>query len=79
MYKIEEIKNTIIQGNSASYPEKLIEIPILAGCPIGGIVLDPFFGSGTTGLVAKNLDRNWIGIELNSDYIEIAKTKIGNN
>ena len=53
------------------------ETCILAGCPIGGIVLDPFFGSGTTGMVAKRLNRRYIGIELNPDYCELAKQRIG--
>ena len=52
----------------AKYPEKLIETPILAGCPEGGTVLDIFFGSGTTGIVAERLNRKWIGVELNPDY-----------
>ena len=49
----------------ATFPTKLIEPCILAGAPVGGIVLDPFFGSGTTGQVAQGLGREWIGIELN--------------
>lgn len=61
----------------ASYPEALIETPILSTCPEGGIVLDMFFGSGTTGVVAKRLNRNWIGIELNPDYVEIANNRLG--
>lgn len=60
----------------ATYPEKLCEIPIKAGCPKGGIVLDPFFGSGTTGVVALKLNRKFIGIELNPDYIEIANQRL---
>jgi site-specific DNA-methyltransferase (adenine-specific) len=54
----------------------LIETPIKAGCPAGGIVLDPFFGAGTTGLVATKQGKNYIGIELNPDYVEIAKARI---
>lgn len=46
----------------AVFPEKLVETPILAGCPQGGIVLDPFMGSGTTAVVARKLGRNFIGI-----------------
>lgn len=61
----------------ATFPSKLIETPIKAGCPIDGIVLDIFMGSGTTGLVAKQLGRNYIGIELNPDYIKIAEERIG--
>lgn len=52
----------------ATFPTRLIEPCILAGCPPGGIVLDPFFGSGTTGQVAQALGRRFAGIELNRDY-----------
>lgn len=66
-----------VDGHFAVYPERLIEPCILAGCPVGGIVLDPFFGSGTTGAVAKRLGREYIGIDLNSDYCQIAAERIG--
>lgn len=49
---------------------------IKAGCPENGIVLDPFMGAGTTGLVARKLNRNYIGYELNPEYIEIAENRI---
>lgn len=49
----------------ATFPTKLIEHCILAGAPVGGIVFDPFFGSGTTGQVAQRLGRNFIGIDIN--------------
>ena len=52
----------------ATFPPELIEPCILAGAPAGGVVLDPFFGSGTTGEVSQRLERNWIGCELNPDY-----------
>lgn len=52
----------------ATFPTKLIEPCILAGCPPGGVVLDPFFGSGTSGQVAQALGRKFIGIELNREY-----------
>jgi DNA modification methylase len=48
----------------------------LAGCPTGGIVLDPFFGAGTTGLVARQLGRNYIGIDINSEYCKIAAERL---
>ena len=63
-------------GHFAAYPPKLAERCILAGCPRGGIVLDPFFGSGTTGLAAVKNDRRYIGIELNAEYCELAKERI---
>ena len=62
----------------ATFPEELITTPILACCPIGGIVLDPFMGSGTTALVAKKFRRNFVGIEINPKYIKIAHNKISN-
>jgi DNA modification methylase len=61
----------------ATFPEALIEPCILAGCPIGGTVLDPFAGSGTTGAVAIRHQRNFIGCELNADYIALAERRIG--
>lgn len=64
-------------GHFAAYPPKLAEKCILAGCPRGGVVLDPFFGSGTTGLAAVKNDRCYIGIELNAEYCELAKERIG--
>lgn len=60
----------------AIFPPELIIDPIKAGCPEGGIVLDPFMGSGTTAIVAKKLNRNYIGIELNPDYIKIADKRL---
>lgn len=66
------------EAHFAVYPPSLIETPIKAGCPKGGIVLDPFLGSGTTAVVAKKLNRKWIGIELNPKYIKIAKKRIKN-
>lgn len=62
----------------AVFPKELIISPIKAGCPKGGIILDPFFGSGTTGEVARELERNYIGIELNPNYIEIANKRLDN-
>jgi len=64
------------EAHFATYPEKLITPCILAGCPVGGVVLDPFFGSGTTGVVAIKNNRQWVGCELNRDYIDIAEKRI---
>jgi DNA modification methylase len=66
----------IRDAHFATFPVDLIEPCILAGCPTGGIVLDPFFGSGTTGIAATKNNRNWIGIELNPEYIEIANKRL---
>ena len=64
------------EAHFAVYPPALITPCILAGCPIGGTVLDPFAGSGTTLLVATQHHRKSIGIELNPEYIEIAKRRL---
>jgi len=60
----------------ATFPPKLIEPCILAGCPEGGTVLDPFTGSGTTAVVALNNGRNFVGTELNPDYVKLAEDRI---
>ncbi|MDR1604069.1 MAG: site-specific DNA-methyltransferase [Gracilibacteraceae bacterium] len=60
----------------AAYPIELARRCILAGCPEGGIVLDPFFGSGTTGAAALTLGRKYIGIELNPGYIPLARERL---
>jgi DNA modification methylase len=60
----------------ATFPPKLIEPLIKAGCPQGGTVLDPFGGAGTTGLVADRLKRNAVLIELNEEYAKIAENRL---
>lgn len=73
------IGTTNFAGNHfAVYPQRLIETPIKAGCHKGGIVLDPFVGSGTTAIVAKKLSRDFIGIELNPKYVKLAKNRLKN-
>lgn len=64
------------EAHFAVFPPKLIEPCILAGCPAGGIVLDPFCGSGTTGMVALRHGRRFIGIELNAEYVDMAHRRI---
>lgn len=66
------------EAHFATFPEDLIVPCILAGCPAGGVVLDPFMGAGTTGLVATKLGRKYVGIELNQEYIDIANKRINN-
>ena len=60
----------------AVYPKNLILPCILAGCPEGGTVLDPFTGSGTTAIVALENNRNFVGTELNPEYIQLAENRI---
>lgn len=64
------------EAHFAVMPERLVEPCILAGCPKDGVVLDPFFGSGTVGVVAIKNQRNYIGVELNPDYVKIAKKRL---
>lgn len=63
----------------ATFPEKLIEPCVLAGAPEGGVVLDPFCGSGTTGVAALRNLRRFLGIDLNPNYVEMAKRRIAND
>lgn len=60
----------------AVFPRSLVYTPIAAGCPPGGVVLDPFAGTGTTCLEAKEQGKNYIGIELSPQYVEIANNKL---
>ena len=63
----------------ATFPEELAKTCILAGCPPGGIVFDPFVGSGTTALVARDLQCKAIGVDLNPAYLEIARRRLAQN
>lgn len=67
------------EAHFATFPPKLIEPCILAGCTEGGTVLDPFTGAGTTGLVALWHGRNFEGIELNPEYAAMADARIIND
>ena len=60
----------------ATFPEELPRRCILAGCPEGGTVLDPFMGSGTTAKVARDLGRNSVGVELNPEYAQLCATRL---
>jgi len=61
----------------AVYPPELCEKPIKATCPPDGVVLDPFAGAGTTLLKAKELGREYVGIELNPEYADMARARVG--
>jgi len=64
------------EAHFATFPEKLVEPMILAGCPDGGIVLDCFAGAGTTALVALKLNRKFLAIELNPDYCKMGQERV---
>ncbi|KAA6340116.1 Modification methylase MboII [termite gut metagenome] len=66
------------EGHFATFPEQLIKDCILGGWPPDGIVLDPFMGSGTTAIVTRKLNRNYIGFELNPAYTDIANKRLVN-
>lgn len=65
------------KDHPASYPPQLCEIPIRTSCPPEGIVMDPFAGSGSSLIMAKNLGRKFIGIELNEEYAKQASRRLG--
>lgn len=67
------------EAHFATFPPDLIVDCIKAGCPPGGTVLDPFMGAGTTALVAAKLGRNYLGLELNPAYIEMAEKRLKND
>ncbi len=67
------------EAHFATFSEALIEPCVLAGCPEGGMILDPFAGSGTTGVVALRHGREFTGIELKPEYAEMARRRITND
>ena len=75
-FNIWELANTDRSKHPAVFPEQLANDHILSWSNEGDLVLDPFMGSGTTGVAAKNLGRKFIGIELDPDYFKIAEDRI---
>jgi DNA modification methylase len=75
-----DIQKAATSNNSkahfAPFPRKLIKPHIKSSCPKDGVVLDPFIGSGTTAIVAEELGRDWIGIDLNKDYVDMSYDRI---
>ena len=65
------------EAHFATYPESLVSPCILAGCPTGGTVLDPFIGSGTTVAVAQKLGRRGVGVDISNEYLKLASKRIG--
>ena len=64
------------EAHFATFPPALVAPMILAGCPLDGLVLDPFSGAGTTGVVARRLERRYVGIELSPIYAEMSRKRI---
>ena len=65
------------EAHFATFPEALVDPCILAGCPVGGLVLDPFIGSGTVAAVAQRLGRRAVGVDLNEAYLQLASKRVG--
>jgi DNA modification methylase len=63
-------------GHPCPYPERLVERLVLASCPEGGTVLDPFMGSGTTAVVAQRLGRHYLGCDLSQSYCDLAQARL---
>jgi len=72
----ERIKSNGLKAHPTQKPESLLYRVIMSSSKVGDVILDPFFGSGTTGAVAKKLGRNYIGIERDKKYIKIAQKRI---
>lgn len=72
----ERLKVNGKKAHSTQKPEALLLRVILSSTNPGDIILDPFFGTGTTGTVAKKLNRHWIGIEVSSSYVELAQKRL---
>lgn len=70
------INTKTYKGHKATFPEKLVELPIAICSPPGGVVLDPFMGSGTVGAVAKRMNRMFVGIDLDSKSVGLAEDRI---
>ena len=64
------------KGHCASFPEELARRCIEAGCPDGGIALDPFASSGSTAVAATSLGRKFVGIELKDEYVKLARERV---
>ena len=74
----QRIKSNGSKAHSTQKPEALLYRVVLSSSKVGDVVLDPFFGSGTTGAVAKKLGRNWIGVERDEKYVKVAQQRIDN-
>ena len=77
VWEVKSNSDSRVSTNFARYPKELCKTPIRATCPDNGVVLDPFAGSGTTLEAAKELGRKFIGIELNPEYADMARARVG--
>ena len=75
VWHIPQTKNT---DHIATFPESLVRVPILSTCPIDGLVLDPFIGSGTTAVVAAKNGMDYLGFEINKEFALLAEKKLDN-
>lgn len=73
VWTIPHVSSTL---HTATFPRKLVHTPIVAGCPIGGLVLDPFVGSGTSMRVALESGRNYVGIDINPKSVELTRNLV---
>jgi len=78
LVSISSESKRIADNHVAVYPVELVKYFIKGSTKEGDLVLDPFMGTGTTGLASKLLNRNWIGFEMQQDYISLAEKRIGN-
>ena len=76
LINISSESKRVATDHVAVYPLELVKYFIKGSTKEGGLVLDPFMGTGTTGLAAKQLNRNWIGFEMQENYIEVAHKRI---
>jgi len=78
LVNISSESKRIADNHVAVYPVELVKYFIKGSTKEGDVVLDPFMGTGTTGVAAKSLGRNWIGFDLQEEYIKVAKNRIEN-
>lgn len=72
----EVLTKPMKEAHFAPYPVKLLDKPIKSSCPEDGIILDPFIGSGTTAIAAEKYNREWVGIDLNKDYVDMSYDRV---
>ena len=79
LIQISSQSTKVMDKHVAVYPKELVEYFLLGASDKGDVVLDPFMGTGTTGVVAKENGRQWIGFDINEEYVDFANDRIDNN